>query len=168
MSLNAYRAVCYTDDGCTLYQCLNCYNSWESRTEPGWFDGEGKYHVDWRFCPYCGTEWEGQHRCRRKYMPRWDWDRYGDEGIPYTPPTQESRDAERRARENEKCWVIQKKVTWNDDGLVRWYTHRVLPMSGTDHKTVFGWLKYYREQSEDGSGITEEYKAHVMRRRDIR
>jgi len=33
-----WRYVRYTDDGCAIYQCLDCKNSWESRTSPGWFN----------------------------------------------------------------------------------------------------------------------------------
>ena len=33
-----WRTVRYTDDGCSVYGCLDCKNEWESRTEPGWFE----------------------------------------------------------------------------------------------------------------------------------
>lgn len=33
-----WRNVRYTDDGCTVYQCLSCYEEWEARSEPGWID----------------------------------------------------------------------------------------------------------------------------------
>jgi len=52
MSLSKYRNVDYTDDGCTLYECLNCYKRWEARTNPEW--------SEWKFCPTCGCEWEGE------------------------------------------------------------------------------------------------------------
>lgn len=87
MSIPCWRHVLYTDDGSTLYQCLNCYNQWDARTEPGWFESlvktevavEGGWSFDrgngvidhlakrkepvyvatWKFCPYCGIRWEG-------------------------------------------------------------------------------------------------------------
>lgn len=80
-----WRQVEYTDDGCYSYQCLSCYNSWEGRTAPGrvvdfkkvygskkgvshfkdegglyyFEDIEPEYKPYWRWCPYCGVEWEG-------------------------------------------------------------------------------------------------------------
>ena len=36
MSIPRWRYVRYTDDGSSLYQCLNCYNDWDARTAPGW------------------------------------------------------------------------------------------------------------------------------------
>ena len=38
MAVPCWRSVRYTDDGCSLYECLSCYNQWEGRTAPGWFD----------------------------------------------------------------------------------------------------------------------------------
>ena len=50
MSIPRYRHVDYTDDGCNLYQCLNCYKHIEGRTGPQ------------KFCTWCGIEWEGIHK----------------------------------------------------------------------------------------------------------
>jgi hypothetical protein len=85
-----WRYIRYTDDGSSEYQCLDCYNSWDARTAPGWFDiveyvgapCEGsltistntgqrhfitrkcpQYKPTWTFCPYCGVKWEGPVRC---------------------------------------------------------------------------------------------------------
>jgi len=49
MSIPAWRKIEYTDDGCYVYQCLNCYKSWEGRTSPEW--------GSWNFCPVCGVNW---------------------------------------------------------------------------------------------------------------
>ena len=48
--LNKFRYVRYTDDGCSIYECLVCRNSWEIR---GGIRG-------WVCCPYCRTVWEGE------------------------------------------------------------------------------------------------------------
>jgi hypothetical protein len=53
-----WRHVNYTDDGCDLYQCLSCKYTWESRTSPNSYDGK----QNWRFCPVCGCEWEGEKK----------------------------------------------------------------------------------------------------------
>lgn len=49
--LNRWRLVEYTDDGCSIYECLKCDAQWEARTSPE--------HAHWRFCPVCGTQWLG-------------------------------------------------------------------------------------------------------------
>ena len=61
MSVPYWRKIEYTDDGCSLYQCLMCYRSWEGRSSPGYCE-EHEYHADWHFCPYCSTKWLGPIR----------------------------------------------------------------------------------------------------------
>jgi len=93
MAIPHWRYVRYTDDGSALYQCLNCYNYWDARSEPGhlekiiktdalvkggWTikhgDGNETHYANlaepickenWKFCPYCGIRWEGviPHNC---------------------------------------------------------------------------------------------------------
>jgi hypothetical protein len=55
VSIPVLREVGYTDDGCTEYQCLNCYEYIEIRNNPRptWKGGK-----NWKWCPYCGCEWE--------------------------------------------------------------------------------------------------------------
>ena len=52
MAIPFWRYKDYSDDGCSIYECLNCYKEWEARTSP-------KYS-EWKFCPYCGCVWEGE------------------------------------------------------------------------------------------------------------
>lgn len=93
MHIPYWRYVRYTDDGCALYQCLNCSHQWESRTEPGWYDslehtyqqpvGDEWTHITCKdkpeywfrnrkdpiyrpvffFCPFCGVQWKGPIKC---------------------------------------------------------------------------------------------------------
>lgn len=46
--LNQWRYAGYADDGCDRYECLKCYNTWESRTPAQ------------TYCQFCGTKWDGQ------------------------------------------------------------------------------------------------------------
>lgn len=64
MSIPKFRDCGYTDEGCSLYQCLSCKNQWESRSSP---------EYGWRFCPYCGVQWTGEIKCRPSHTPRWRW-----------------------------------------------------------------------------------------------
>lgn len=75
MSIPYWREVKYTDDGCSIYECLNCYSGWESRSAP-WWSEDGKKPVGrkgvWNFCPVCGIEWSGQIRPKEKeYFPHY-------------------------------------------------------------------------------------------------
>jgi len=71
MSIPAWRKVEYTDDGCSIYECLSCYNQWEARSNPE--------YSEWKFCPYCAIMWEKEvkdpkdlvyHRRESKSNPR--------------------------------------------------------------------------------------------------
>ena len=108
--MNRWRRIKYTDDGCNLYQCLHCKDTWETRTPAD----------VWSYCPNCGIRWLGEHACRPAECPRWFWDRYGDRpdydlmvqlttgpvradsirwAGHYTPPTHK--------------WLIERRYKWN-------------------------------------------------------
>lgn len=61
MSVPRWRSVSSEYDGHEVFQCLNCYNQFNST---GSLEG-------WKFCPFCGLEWSGQHFCRQAGSPRW-------------------------------------------------------------------------------------------------
>ena len=143
MSIPKWRYVRYTDDGCSLYQCLNCYNGWEARTEPGWFDttrlvdepcegslsytdgptGKKVHFVRrdnpvfkpvWTFCPYCGVAWEGPVIVD----PFNDNEHmYGPERLTrYTAVRLRQQKAGWRQPEYTGLWwVIQTRSTWKGD-----------------------------------------------------
>lgn len=82
MSIPKWRYVEYTDDGCTIYQCLSCYGHIEGRLNP----------ADWKYCPYCGVEWEGEHK----------WLIYDDNYKVIEP-----------ARRKEDRRIPSGKISWN-------------------------------------------------------
>lgn len=68
MAIPYWRKIKYIDDGCFIYQCLNCYNTWESRTAP-WFEDEKKRYSsksDWIACPICRVKWLGKIKEKHK------------------------------------------------------------------------------------------------------
>jgi len=71
MSISMWFVKDYTDDGCSIYQCLNCYNVWESRTSP-------KY-AKWKYCPVCGIEWTQEKKSER---PEWKEKRWVNDEEP--------------------------------------------------------------------------------------
>jgi len=56
MSIPFWRNKNYTDDGCSIYQCLSCYGTWEARTPP---ERKG-YNSGFIYCPCCGIKWKGE------------------------------------------------------------------------------------------------------------
>lgn len=125
MAIPKWRYVRYSDDGCAIYQCLNCYNTWEARTSPGYNDdilevpcavkggwshnrGDGTeehyvhrkeplYLANWIYCPICGVKWEGSTRT--------DEDEYG----PRRARIREAMTKARRARDwenREETWLV--------------------------------------------------------------
>lgn len=76
MSIPIIREVHYTDDGCTWYQCLNCYTNIEMRNHPWpqWKSGK-----KWNYCPYCGCKFKG-------YMPESRLKEYYDDPSVRTRP----------------------------------------------------------------------------------
>jgi hypothetical protein len=84
MSIRKWRQIKYTDDGCTLYECLHCYNQFEGRLSP----------KEWKFCPYCGVEWEGEH----------EWLFY-DDNYKVIEPARMRED--RRVCQYEARWIVE-------------------------------------------------------------
>jgi hypothetical protein len=198
MPVPKWRVSKDSDDGCTIYQCLSCYNDWESRTSPASWGGkvtqrdDGKWWWNteygseqgpfdsceeaclktftWRFCPYCGIEWQGQQISERVEMLQ---------NLPYKcywddPESQSEYD-------NEKIWVIQKKTTYRyDTEPSHWYDFKYCDL----HRfptvlSVFTLLKNIRSSWEqekikwaDEWGetyeTTKEYRAVLKKRKEVR
>lgn len=126
MSLPNYRYVESTDDGCALYECLECYERWEGRT----------HRVN--FCPFCGkavtlleclAHDEGE-KAEHRYEARrraWKWTEAGPR------------------------WVIQQRYLnrifpdlppdeWQDT-----YAH--YPMRKTSARRALNTLRYMRDDA---------------------
>ena len=87
-----------TDDGCSIYECLSCYNTWEARTCPKW--------SEWKYCPYCGVEWEGEK----------EWLEYGDGWKIIRPARLEQRKGIDRRRLEQRISLQQRSVWRCKDG----------------------------------------------------
>lgn len=123
MSIPKWRMVRYDDDGCCLYQCLNCYEQWSGRGAPGdtW---EGVYHEYWKFCPCCGIRWEGSQRERSdRFGPRRqraydaEWERESEEPLAdywFVVEQQEIRDLYCSGKVQTHSWV----PVWRYRGLM--------------------------------------------------
>lgn len=98
--MNKWRLVRYTDDGCSLFQCLNCKGRWESRGAPG-FTLDEVYHADWKFCPICGVRWNGSHRERQ--------DEYGTRRTKVTNAIKRHSDAQFHAEWGQP-WFKRQEI----------------------------------------------------------
>ena len=57
MSIPAWREISSPDYECDgEYQCLNCYERWDSSSSP----------TDWIYCPYCGIKFEFEQQSKPK------------------------------------------------------------------------------------------------------
>jgi hypothetical protein len=118
-----WRYIHYTDDGCALYECLQCKHKWEARSSPGYrmFDTH-EYVATWQFCPACGVKWTGS--------PRTDDNEIG-------PRRRRIRDAEDSRRFEDKpeppfWWLIECRdittyVKTDEVKVGGWYPSVFLP-----------------------------------------
>jgi hypothetical protein len=121
MSITKYRHMNYTDDGCDLYQCLNCYKTLEIR-----------YIPDWKFCPMCGIEYSEELKCRTTNDPSWLYKLGLDFNKAY--------DLAAKGWEKSKAgWMLKKRVVWWDiqDGVTT-FTY-------DDHPGTQKWHTYWKD-----------------------
>lgn len=173
--MNKWRTVRYTDDGCYLYQCLNCKNQWESRNPPGWFDmfvdtpvlvkggysyterdgtercyaerAEPEYRRQWTYCPCCGIKWEGPVRS--------DVDNERMLGERRLRIERAVRKANRSPRKRDK-WIIETRSSWDGyEGY--WEIHTSWPV-GSDLKVVLKDARNSRRKSDMFPGYRSEYR----------
>ncbi len=126
MSIKKFRYVQYTDDGCSEWQCLNCYKSIEGRLNI----------AKWKGCPYCFCKWTGEHKC----MP-------ADERH-YTLVPEDIRNNEWKKKEASKTfWVIEEKTKYNgNESEWKPYCHYDGKMTA---KRILEILKETRKDIED-------------------
>jgi hypothetical protein len=101
MSISAVRCIGYKHDGVSEYQCLNCYERWDSETPPFREDWGGAIWRIWKYCPHCGIEWSQHKSSKREPEDQYEaWQRV------------ETRSFEES--EKSPCFVIQRQVTMPD------------------------------------------------------
>jgi len=106
--MNKYRYVQYEDDGHCTYQCLACKAMIYSPSVESY-----------KYCPYCACQWEGQHVCRPRSIPRWAYERGIDDYATIYNAI--------RPRWNEGYTIYEGKVdsscvvasTWEDEPVRR-------------------------------------------------
>lgn len=149
-----WRYVHYTDDGCALYECLQCKAQWEGRGGPGYrmFD-TGEYVASWHFCPVCGVKWTGSPRTddnevgprRQRIREAWDKRRFGDDRIEWTPPfwwVMEYRAKNRRGGYSD-TWHVQTAYDgWLNSAAAIYRELKSQRKIDADDADVFGPCEY--------------------------
>jgi hypothetical protein len=131
----------YTDDGCSIYQCLWCKCTFETRDNP---------EYQWNFCPKCGRSWFKKADCRPRNIPRWAWDRgirEYQEGL--YPPW----------KEDKQVWFIEWRTRWEGEEWGEWRPDG--KVYGNDWQSAARQLAYRREGKRPDDVIQHEYRARI-------
>ena len=152
MPIPFYRDVRYTDDGCSIFECLTCKATWE------WRGGSGPV----RYCLFCGVEFRGQWECREQDTPRWMYELQ-----------QQSLDAQSRVRLRdrprppESYWVIEERMFRLNGELLRdWQPERSLyHHHGLTSHGAFQELQDIRQEFDE-PGPMCRYEYRLVRKHD--
>lgn len=164
-----WRTVRYLGGGDNRYQCLSCKNTWDSLTEPGWFnqfkevkekddfdqkyltsDGtwhyiknvDPVYHEIFKFCPFCGIRFSGPIRCNvdNEYM-------WGPKRL---------RRGEARLVEPSYWWVLELRL----DKRYPWTTARKFNPYKWNANRIYDLLQREREH------LCKDIRAVIVKHND--
>lgn len=95
--MDKYRHIGYEDDGVDLYECMACKAQF------------GLRHGTINFCMTCGKA-VTRHECRQSHNPRWIYDRWGNDGIPF-----EMHELRCRTKKVLPDWIVMRRSrhSWN-------------------------------------------------------
>lgn len=168
-----WRYVRYTDDGCALYQCLNCKQQYEGRTAPGWYDdyetvdgpGPGVMHY---MSTVNGEQVPRYYRKREEplYKPTFTYCPFcGVEFKSAIRPTTDNEHmlGERRQRiekalydrraervEPSWWWVIQRREVWADrEQPEPWEDEGRIDPNKKGALEAYRELQYWRERCRE-------------------
>lgn len=112
--MNKYRKVRYTDDGCVLFECLQCKGSFEAR------------HAGFVYCGHCGTKWEG--------ALVWDEDAHYERAKLRWP---------RKEAISKPEWQTQSRTVFGEDISQADWENEGASFRG-NAKAALNWLSYKR------------------------
>lgn len=159
MAIPKWRLVRGTDDGCSIYQCLNCKKEWEGRGNP---------KRGWKFCPYCGCQWNGQHICREHCMPQWEYKLRWRQGVLHFDAHERKlidRFNKLQRPQSDRCWIIENREV----KFGKWY---VCQYASEYHTTslidVVSTLQLVRKCNTDSEfKCVCEYRARIVKRSEV-
>lgn len=122
-------------DGGSYYQCLGCKGDFGGRNN------------NWKYCPLCGLRWDCEHPCRPHTMQRWEYEKYGECGEPWTTRSDREKriHAVRVRTELPPNWIIQKRET--REGVQGEWTFMERRSQQTARQ-VLDWLNDYHRAGE--------------------
>lgn len=121
------------------FQCLSCKD---------YFLGN-RYSV-YPYCPQCGIKFEGQHECRERYLKRWEYDRYGDNGLPSHLRDLEHLIYKRQRDKENRCWIVESRIQYKNCDWHDWKFERDFTGKDCTAKNVIWYVKeYYTNRDED-------------------
>lgn len=127
------------------FQCLNC---------KGYFLGD-RYSA-YPYCPCCGIKFEGQHECRERYLKRWEYDRFGLNGLPSHLRDLEHRIYKEQRDKENRCWIVESRTCFHNDKTgcefewSAWKYERKFKGNDCTAKNVIWYVKeYYHNRDED-------------------
>lgn len=147
----AYRYVRYADDGASVYQCMDCKNTFEIRDDPAF----------WNFCPKCGRSWFGKFECREHYIPRWAYNQYGNDipyGVRLHPET----------KTPTLRWKIESRAYYRpsptrEARVTPWAFEQYIPYRLGSWKLVAHYLQDYRAGMVESDLMNTEFRAKIYR-----
>lgn len=154
MKVAKYRIVQYVDDGVYRYQCLSCKEMFDIRSGPQ------------NYCMNCGIKYEGKLTTRSAEIPRWVYDRYGNDYpfdmviYPATKPI-------------FPTWTIEERTRWVDtfpftnDKWSDW--RRVTTWRNYSAHDIFDCLLRQRryEEINDDECIIREFRAVIVKENHV-
>ena len=148
MSIPAIRYVNYSDEGCEIYECLNCYGKVEVRTgnRLGWDkEYEPAEYDKWKFCPYCGCQWKDYINSGEKVSSR--------SGRSYMRP------------DFSPYFILEKKYIWEEEERntdAKWESASCLFFN---RNQVVEWMRTEEAKQKDGLPTSwghEIYRIRMM------
>ena len=184
-----WRNERYTDDGCSLYQCLNCKQSFEGRSGPGYMNhykkvmgicprggqnydtsgdvyhyaklDEPEYHPEMFYCPFCAVKWEGPiRRDEDNESMRGDRRLKIDRAMRKWKPV-----------ESTWYWVMQSREVWPDrDAPSLWTNTFKMDPNKSGAVQAFAALQLVRERcaAEDNHSknlFNVQHEARIIKKR---
>ena len=143
--LNKFRFVENDSNYNDNFQCLSCKRYYI-----------GDRYDTYAYCPHCGIEFDCENVCRNHNVPRWEYNLYGNDGLPSVIRDKEN-EIYKRHRDSETVWVVEErfKFTFLGTEFSRWEELQSLRGKECNSKSAYGWLQFYKNQSRSEDILRE-------------
>jgi len=158
--MNKWRYVQYEDDGVEGYQCLHCKGNVSTRDM-------FRHHEEsaWKFCPHCGTGMNGFHECREHYVPRWVYDRWGNN---YPDEVDKNIRSIYQTPRSRLRYIVESRIHWFGEDPGPWacsFDYGEMWDVGRDnYRVVIGFVNTERslQSGRRVGGIVTEYRIRTQ------